>query len=215
MKKTVGQLFLVIALLYSIDSYAGVGVIDLEITLEHQPLDNLNFGDIGQFSVTLTNHGPDEAGANSPVEKPIPASVILEVVENIGIPVDFAQDNSQPQECDFLLSFVEPRPPNPLVLVYEFYYPPIPAGESISCYGLFLVLFNSGSRDIEWFTTYGLFGPSGSGDIDPNPDNNFQTMNFGIQPIAVPTLSFYTLFIFSMLVFFVGYISIRKKHLYA
>jgi len=174
--------------LYSIDSYAG-GVADLEITLEHQPLDNLNFGDIGQFSVTLTNHGPDEAGANSPVEKPISANVILEVEENIGIPVDFAQNRGEPQVCDFILSVLEPRPPNPVAFAYQFYYPPIPAGESISCYGLFLVLFNSGSRDIEWAVTSVL-------DTDPNDANNAQTMNFGIQPIAVPLIQvcFYWLF---------------------
>jgi len=199
--------FVSIFLLFLITNSGFAGNADIEINVGYDSILNLSFGDIGQFSVTIRNNGPDVAGSDSIIQKPVRASAFLTPDKNGEFSLAFGQDTSVAQPCDFLVSFGEPRPPNPLVFAYEFYFPPIEPGESLTCYGFYLISFNSGTRAAEWLAV-------SIADIDPDEFNNAQTMVFGIQPVAVPTLSFYTLFALSILLFSVGYISIRKKHLY-
>lgn len=185
----------------SLQSMAGVA--DIEVSVSSQRLDRLQYGDIGQFSITITNFGPDAAGADSSLDKPIVAFSIIEV-ESDGAPLHFIQDTSIPQSCDFLLSFGEPVPPNPLAIAYSFYFEPIPVGESITCYGFFLVLFDNGTRTVEWQISSGLF------DTDPNKTNNIQAMIFGSQPIAVSTASFLGMVLLSVFVMLIGMSYIKK-----
>ena len=97
--------------------------------------------------------------------------------------MSFNQDFSISQSCDFLVSIGEPRPPNPIAFAYQFYFPPIIPGESLTCFGTFRVFFESGTRSIEWVA-------NSLSDTDPNSSDNSHVMVFGVQPIAVPTLSF-------------------------
>ena len=53
------------------------GVADIAITLKHQPLDDLQLGQVIPFSITISNHGPDTAGADSTRKKPVIANIII------------------------------------------------------------------------------------------------------------------------------------------
>ena len=163
--------------LFSTTSFSGEA--DIAITLDHQSLDDLEFGQVIPFSITISNYGPDTAGADSPIEKSISASFIMN--QNTALLL-VAQDNSIEQSCDFLLSFGDPRPGNTLDIFYSFYYPNIPAGESLTCYGIFEVYFGSGRRAINW----NLSSPT---DTDPDQSNNTAEMVFGIRPPVVPSLT--------------------------
>jgi hypothetical protein len=173
-------------LLFSTAGFSGVA--DIAITLKHQPLDDLQLGQVIPFSITISNHGPDTAGADSTRKKPVIANIII----NESIPIIIAQDFSIPQTCDFLISIGEPLPPNTLDFLYSFYYPPIPAGESLTCYGLVQVFIKSGGESIEWYI-------SSPPDNDPIDINNTATMVFGIKPPMVHTLSFFFFIVLAIL----------------
>lgn len=180
-KKSIPICLLLLALC-CISAHAAVS--DFEITIDQTQFTDLSLGDVGQFSITLTNHGPDVGGNG----RPLSALASLEVEHESGVPVDFIQNNSIPQACDFRTSVIDPRPPNPVAFGYQFFYPPMAAGESITCYGFFIINFETGVREIEWKHTFGLLSINNE-DIDTNPNNDITTMLFGIEPTAVPTLS--------------------------
>ena len=176
-------------LLFSTAGFSGVA--DLAITLEHQPLDDLQFGQVIPFSITITNNGPDTAGEDTTTIKPIEAYLII----NKNTPLFVEQNSSIGQPCDFLLAVGEPIPPNTVDFIYSFYFPPIPANDSLTCYGLFQVVFQTGNRTIEWSLIPAL------NDSDPDETNNTATMVFGIKPPMVPSLTTYSMLFLMLLIF--------------
>jgi len=171
-------------------SFAGVA--DLELSIDHPPLDDLAFGQIIPFSITLTNNGPDTAGGKATTTRPI--SVDLAIEQNT--PVLITENTTIEQSCFFLTGFGEPRPPNPLIIFYSFNFLPIPTGDSITCYGLMQVFLPSGNLSVEWFNFPFLL------DTDPDNSNNNVTLQLGVRPPMVPTLSLLALGLLMLSVLF-------------
>ncbi|MCX7552253.1 hypothetical protein OS175_00050 [Marinicella sp. S1101] len=46
---------------------AHAAVSDFEISVDQTQFSDLNLGEVGQFSITLTNHGPDVGGNGRPL----------------------------------------------------------------------------------------------------------------------------------------------------
>ena len=175
------RLCLLIILMLLIIPTASAGVSDLTIEINPQSFNNLSAGDVGEFEVIITNNGPDEAGLDSPVGFPISINTGIlfgDGTSNVG----FSRNLDISQDCIFLLTVTEPRPPDPIGVVYSFYHDRIPANSSISCFARFQVFSDNVADTVEWR----VINPS---DTDPDETNNRVNMNFFGSPVSVPTLS--------------------------
>ena len=163
-------------------------------------------GQQGEFSITITNHGPDDAGVDSLNNLPIFAdSSIIQQRPNGIVDIWFAKDLSQAQECFFVPTIFEPLPiPGSLPsYAFTFAYPVIPVGESITCYGFYSVGFEQGERAVQW----DIFN---STDTDPNLLNNSVDLVFRMQPMMIPSTSTFSLIILTICIFF-SFSSIKQK----
>ncbi len=152
------------------------------------------FGFEGSFSVTITNNGPEIA------EMPSTISPLMSLAND-----DFylSIDSSIIQnDCSFAFFSLEPRPPDfaggTIILIDTS---PIDVGESITCFGRYVVGFENGMRELLWETVN--FG-QGTLIDDPIPENNLVTITLGIQPQQVDALSSLTIFILIVLTLGVG-----------
>ncbi len=151
---------------------------------------------IAQFSITVSNHGPDTAGIDSTFSHPVAMATEEIYLEENGYPVDFIINNNINQDCKFETFSPDPAPGNPTLIILAFRTPIIPAGESITCYGYHYTNILSGSRSIEW-------RPLSVTDTEINPSNDIETMVFQVQVPMVPSSSIYSLIFltFIMMVF--------------
>ena len=158
------------------------GNIDLELIINSESTQALDFGDSGKFSLTLINHGPDDAGFESLSDFPISvvSSPRMFINEYGYTDILFVQDTSINQDCAFVISVADPPPGgNGVSYGFKFGFPPIPANSSITCYGKFQVIFASGVRKIKWRTL-------SSNDNDVNIGNEIKEVVFGIKPQVIP-----------------------------
>jgi len=183
---------LYILILMTASSFVFAQSADLELEAHFESSNDVTFGFVGNFSVTLTNNGPDDIEGSF---------IISPLVNSSGY--SFTPDDSNPQpNCFPYFVAVEPRPPLNLggtLLVFESSN--IAAGVSITCYGMYAVNFQSGSRSFTW-ETYGF--EQGVLVDDPVPENNFVTITLGIQPQQVSTLSNVSILIMLLLAWVVG-----------
>gem|GEM_PF-7086282 len=138
----------------------------------------------GEFSVTVTNNGPDVA--DSP-------GTYAPFISSANSDYIFSPDfNIVQNDCVFATFIAEPRPPVfPGGITLLIATNPIAVGDSVTCFGRYAVGFESGRRELFWETVN--FG-QGSLIDDPFLENNTVTVTLGIQPIPVDALG-----IFSML----------------
>ncbi|MCF6300863.1 MAG: hypothetical protein L3J52_07070 [Proteobacteria bacterium] len=179
------RLLMLVTLNLQFSTYLFAGVADLEISITTNISDGVVFGQAGNFSITITNHGPDIAGLDSGFDSPIRIdSPLIYVGENGFLDVSFLRNNSIAQGCFFVASVFDPIPGEPVAFAFTFVHPVIAVNESVSCYGLFGVGFEEGQRAIEWDVAV-----RGNTFTDPNPENDRATMLFKINPPVIPTLS--------------------------
>ncbi|MCF6299731.1 MAG: DUF11 domain-containing protein [Proteobacteria bacterium] len=172
------------------------GSADLELVIESDLSEGVGFGQIGSFSITVTNHGPDDAGSNS--SRPYPIVIFnspLYPSENNGqLELFFGQENAN-QTCFFLLAVIEPLPGGQFPgYIFSFNFPVIPANTSITCHGQYLVNFEQGEREVGWRALNVT-------DTDPNPDNDRATMVFKINPPVIPSTSSWSVLVLIGLIF--------------
>jgi len=183
------------------------GIADLSFDAEFDGIENgVTFQQQGTFRVTVTNNGPDAAGLGSGTGIPIAIfSGFVELSPVDGTEMEYNIDSSIAQSCQFGLIAVDPRPGNPPGFTFFFRTAPIPANESVTCHGLYLVNFTEGVRTYNWRVS-GFVG-----DTDPDFTNNFEPVTFGIRPIQVPTLNFLGLVVLTLGGLCFGYKTIHLR----
>ena len=180
-------------------SVSWAGDIDLSVeTNLTEPILVTPEGVFGEFSLTLTNHGPDTAGVNNPNPLPFPNSIFADSIyssfdeENnyYAYPVIFAQNTAIAQDCNFSYLQPSPVPGDPPQIGYYFTTPALSAGESVTCYGLYSAFFYDRTRtmDIGWSSFEG-----NDNDTDPSNDRAVLTFQAYNPPQPVPSFTFYGL----------------------
>jgi len=179
-------IYILAALLLSLTVNAEVA--DLEITSAITEFDDLNLGDVGVFEFIIRNNGPDQAGSSSVATRPI--SVGTEIPLDDTYKIDFFSSGGNNQNCLLITSIGEPRPGNPVVVFYTFYFEPLNPGEVVSCSIEFLVVNQLSIHQIEWSLLN-----TDQGDTDPDSTNNSINLTFrGFVP-QVTTLGPFSLLI--------------------
>lgn len=162
------------------------GNVDLALTTDFVSQNNFYPGEVGEFSLTITNNGPDDAGADSIVPYPVRLSTPNGIpLKSDGMDITFFQNPSIPQDCFLVIAIGEPLPGEDPIIFYSFQHSIIPVNTSVTCYGLFQVF---DSTSVIWRVR----SPT---DTELNDSNNSIEMIFGVQPLKVPTLSVWALFI--------------------
>ncbi|MCX7545874.1 hypothetical protein [Marinicella gelatinilytica] len=178
------SLFLLCLLLFSNNALSGS--IDLSIEINPETVNIFSAEDVGEFSITITNNGVDDAGASS--GDPFPISIDTERIylENGGYFVGFEANPDINQDCVLYPFFVDPIPGDPPSVFYSFYTPVIAAGGSMTCYGRYYTNLKNETKTIEW-------SPLSVTDNDTDPSNNISVMTFRGYIPTVPSLSIFGL----------------------
>ena len=200
--KTINFIITIIILSLALNAQAGTA--DLELTMDFDLSDYVEFNQVGTFSITLTNNGPDIAGLGSSLSRP------LNIHSNPIIPPDlfFILDTDISQVCSSGYLILEPVPflNIPLRYIYTFEFPIIPVGESITCYGKYHVGFVQGRKDVLW-EIGNIF------DDDPDESNNEVTMVFRGAPAIIPAFSVFGLILLFILLMYLTYLmKFSKSH---
>src|SRR5690554_736373 len=169
------------------------GSIDLSIEINPSSINNLSAGDVGEFSVTITNSGIDEAGAGSSLSYPISIDTEIIYLEAGSYSVEFSSNPNIIQDCVFYPFIIDPTPGNPVGVIYSFYTASIPPGQSVTCHGLYYIYSEAGSRTVEW-------SPLSVTDNDTNSSNDIALMTFRGYIPPIPSLSLYGLFFLVLMV---------------
>lgn len=197
-------------ILFSVSEYGFSGNIDLSLEINPSTVSiaQTQTLETGEFSVTITNHGPDVAGTGSSLSYPISIDTEIIYYEEGVIGVAFQSNPDVIDNCLFFPFVLDPVPGNPVGFIYNFRTPAIPPGESITCYGLYQVFSeNSGGiESIEW-------SPLSVTDNDVNPSNDISLMTFRGVTIPVPSLSTYALLALTLLILTIALFHPRSRHL--
>ncbi len=154
---------------------------DLALQLDIDVSEGVQFGEIGEFTLTVTNLGPDDAGSHNIGRFPTAVFTPPQAVNEHGLlDVYLAGDNSTSQPCGVGLIVIDPIPGNPVLYGQPIYFPEIQANSTLTCHGLFLIGFDQGERS----TNFRLRGDVN--DTDPDSSNNEIKVVFGIPPVVVP-----------------------------
>ncbi len=186
-----------ICLIFCFEAIAGSS--DLYIELDFNEENGIVFEPSGEFTLTVTNLGPDIAAEGVPLLRPI--SIFTSVIQDNGsftpeiqISPGAQGDNSN---CSFLFIIGEPLPGESVTYAYSIDVPSLSVNETVQCFGSFSRHFQNGSREIEW-SIFNEF------DTDPNPKNNNQVITFGIPARPVPMNSWFTLVLMGLLILVFG-----------
>lgn len=166
--------------LFNFDGVVATDV-DLELTSDIDFVD-VEFGQVGEFSLSVTNHGPNTAG--SPASRVIASTYVL-VPAGQPIEIEFTKNDDISQTCNFSHFNGDPMVSGDAYDLISFIFPEILSGETISCYGKFKIRFSKGVRTIEWAVR-------SRNDNEINPGNETAQQVFSIAQ-AVPAIGFYAL----------------------
>lgn len=181
-----------------VPSYASAGLIDLSIEINPSPITDVSTGDIGEFNITITNNGPDDAGADSSLSFPVTVNSERIFLEANGGFIDFDINTNINQDCVFQTIILDPVPGDLVSVIYTFRTPVIPAGSSFTCHGFYYVNFDNETRSMEWRS-------NSSTDNDTNSSNDAFLMSFRGQVTPVPSLSIYSLILLGLVMTFFAY----------
>lgn len=173
-----GVLFLVAA------AAARAGQVDLALTTAVSPAGPYFPGQTAQITFTVTNLGPDIAGADVPgnsVFPPVSVSSIIRVNDAYRIPLlVYSQD---PVACPFEFINYDPIPGDREGFIEVVYFPRLQVGESRSCtVDAYIDLSQTTTTEATWRASSRL-------DTDPNPANNRSTTVFGFAAVSIPSTS--------------------------
>lgn len=207
MIKKIVKIFLILLILITANP-SSAGIIDLELELDLQDTSQLEYGQILPFSLTVTNNGPDAAAGTS--DAFLPNSVFIRTIfENAnGLPeLVFAADPSIEQECFWVSIISEPLPipGSEPSIAYLASMPIIPAGASVTCYGLVQSFVNVTDKEINF-----LASPFPD-DTDTDLSNNSIDRIFGLKPRVIPSLNILSLIILSVLLLIIASFSLNKR----
>ncbi len=201
--KTPVQLIL---FLLVIGTQARAGTTDLSIEFIADIADGVEIGEVGSFTLAVTNHGPDPSGFDSVNELPITVvSSPLWIPLPSTIDVYFQIDPDVVQDCVLFSYGVDPplnTPPHYLMFAD---FPPLLAGQTATCQGIYTVGHVDPAKVVE------LRVRAQPVDTDPNPDNNTIAVVFGLPPTVVPVNAGYFLMALAVLLTWIAWRVLRSK----
>lgn len=158
------------------------GVADLAIGVSIEGIeDGVEFGETGNYTIIITNNGPDIAADGVPG---LPIAVRTSSIPGLqsGPPIiDYIPDPNNDVRCFFTSAVGSPPPFGTASYAFFYLFSSINQGESIECSGTYLVNIQEGSNAHDWFI-------SNNSDTDPISANNRQSFVFGVPPKPVPTI---------------------------
>jgi hypothetical protein len=154
--------------------------VDLAVSVSMTPSTFVPNGH-GTFTITVHNAGPDTAGTVFPDEKPIRALGSAFYVTTGPPPFDLVGITEGDCWLDRFVS--EPLPDGRIFVAYDYYFGPIPAGESHSCTSdIYFDVSTTSNVPASWNVT-----PFNDDDI--NPANNRVDYVFRVRPVTISALS--------------------------
>ncbi len=175
--------------------------VDLDIQLSPTTVAEFTDGDTGEFIITITNNGTEDAGLLSTSQLPIAIDSDIIFLENNRYFVEFTRNNNIQQDCQFVETAIDPIPGQPPASIFSFFTSVIPAQSTITCYGIYLANFNLGIRSIDWTVNSTL-------DTDIDDSNNQITMRFFGSLTPVPGLSIFG--VISLILLFI-FFAIKRR----
>ncbi len=167
--------------LLMLTTQVNAGTTDLSIEFIADIAEGVEIGEVGSFTLAVTNHGPDPAGvdsihalpvwaSSSPLWLPLPSTV----------DVFFQIDPDVNQNCALFSLGIDPPPNTPPHYRLSARFPAIQPNETVFCQGLYTVGHLDPSKVIEIKVGTPLE------DTDPNEDNNTVVVVFGLPPAVIP-----------------------------
>ena len=182
------------------------GTVDLEISLESDINGEVGSGQIGKFSLTVFNHGPDDAGAANPDSFPI--SVIssdIFLLETGYLEIGFNKDPEFNQDCVIITSVAEPIPGSTMITyAYVISFPVIPVNSSKTCHAIYHVNLPKGKKTITWHAY------SFTDNMITNGDETVD-MVFGIKPQVIPFFTSIGLYLLILLFISITFFKIYRR----
>ncbi len=176
--------FLIAAVLGPFAGDVVAGQIDLFLSSTVVPSPPHQAGQSVTVTLTLSNAGPDTAGASAPPNTPLPtvrASTTVRVNADNRLPVNFTP--VVPTVCNFEPIPLDPIPGERAGIIFVVYFPNLPPGASQSCSLVATIDATTTSDFVTRWTASSL------ADVDGNPSNNGTDVAFGLSPRAVDGLS--------------------------
>jgi len=182
------------------------GTVDLEISLESDINGEVGSGQIGKFSLTVFNHGPDDAGAASIAQHPV--SIItsdIYLLDSGRLEIGFVKDPDFNQDCIIIASVAEPIPGSTLIsYAFSISLPLIPANTSKTCHGIYHVGLTKGRKLITWHAY------SFTDNMITNGDETVD-MVFGIKPQVIPFFTSIGLYLLILLFISITFFKIYRQ----
>lgn len=170
----------------ALPSMAGQADLALSVTLS--PPAPYRPGQTVTMTLTVTNHGPDTAGADAlpfPLP-PISASTVIRVNNAYRLPLFF--EPVLPTDCVFEQIPFDPAPGDVEGIIFVVYFPEIDPGQSHSCdQSVYIDESVTGGAQSTWFVY-------SNGDTDPVPENNTLGVFFSFESAPIPALSHLAMF---------------------
>ena len=195
---------IVVILFLTTSSFVFAQSADLELDVYIESYDSVFWGFQGDYSVTITNNGPEVASTPGTFTPFMPQ-------DNTDFTFAPNFDIVQP-DCNFTPLIAEPRPPDfPGGSIFFISTSPIAVGESVTCFGRFQVGFESGRRETFWETVNLGQGTTIS---DPVTENNTVTIFLGVPPLPVNAFSDFSTVLIILIVWWLSMKFMRKIKLY-
>lgn len=186
-----------------ISSSCLAGNVDLVVNISPDIFSNLSAGDVHEFTVSVTNHGPDTAGIDSVLSYPVSVYTNITLHPN-SLATSIQINTDSDQNCFLLTTIAEPRPPATQVQIFKsFHFPLIHPNTTVTCVGFFETFYVYGVRSLEWQ----ISNPT---DVDLDSSNNAALLTFGGTPQPVP-LSVQSCLALLFLLLFLGIRSIKHN----
>lgn len=157
------------------------GQADLALAASLSPAAPHHAGQSIEVTFTVTNLGPNVAGADSvgPL-MPVSVTATVRVDDRDRLPVTFTTRDAI--ACPLENVPVDPAPGQRSGTIYVLYFPRLAVGESRTCRVDARIDMGVSSDQFVRWTAFS------AQDIDPNPGNSSATLVFGLAPLAVPAL---------------------------
>jgi hypothetical protein len=142
-------------------------VADLSISVRPRQPPTPVAGALGQISITLTNHGPDDAGFVPPSSYPLVVYSSLQQERADGA-IDVYFFSAAPADgCLMVATVVDPMPGSRSQWAYTLEFAPIASGESRTCSLRYRLDPGTADREIPMTWRVRTYN-----ETDPNPDND-------------------------------------------
>jgi hypothetical protein len=181
------------ALLFSFSTFAQMA--ELEISSDIPYFQEVEYLQISDFTVTITNNGPNTVGDNSPLYLPNYIELTEQQLNEDGsLDLELFHHPGVDPLCLIELRIEESPDPYIQNYIYVLNYPKLESGESVACFAQQVIRFKHGSRSFTWRIEDSLNA------TDPNLSNNFIEFSFGIKTQTIPSISTYGVILLAFLI---------------